>query len=62
MCHAIIYISAKTEYNCESKTPLKQGVVSEGGESGMKPYDYVLVGSGLYAGGFAWYAKQRGRT
>ena len=28
----------------------------------MKHYDYILVGSGLYAGVFAWYAKQRGKT
>lgn len=28
----------------------------------MKKYDYVLVGSGLYAGVFAWYAKQNGKT
>ncbi len=25
----------------------------------MKKYDYILVGSGLYAGVFAWYAKNR---
>ena len=31
-------------------------------ESGMKHYDYVLVGSGLYAGVFAWYAKKNGKT
>ena len=28
----------------------------------MKHYDYVLVGSGLYAGVFAWYAKKNGKT
>lgn len=28
----------------------------------MKHYDYVLVGSGLYAGVFAWYAKKSGKT
>ena len=28
----------------------------------MKKYDYVLVGSGLYSGVFAWYAKQKGKT
>ena len=28
----------------------------------MKHYDYVLVGSGLYAGVFAWYAVQNGKT
>ena len=28
----------------------------------MKRYDYLLVGSGLYSGVFAWYAKQRGKT
>lgn len=28
----------------------------------MKHYDYILVGSGLYAGVFAWYAKRRGKT
>ena len=27
----------------------------------MKHYDYVLVGSGLYAGVFAWYAKKNGK-
>lgn len=27
----------------------------------MKKYDYILVGSGLYAGVFAWYAKNRGK-
>ena len=24
----------------------------------MKKYDYILVGSGLYAGVFAWYARK----
>ena len=28
----------------------------------MKHYDYVLVGSGLYAGVFAWYAAKAGKT
>ena len=28
----------------------------------MKHYDYVLVGSGLYAGVFAWYAAKTGKT
>ena len=28
----------------------------------MKHYDYVLVGSGLYAGVFAWYAAKEGKT
>ena len=28
----------------------------------MKKYDYILVGSGLYAGVFAWYAKQANKT
>ncbi|MCC8028064.1 MAG: UDP-galactopyranose mutase [Clostridium sp.] len=28
----------------------------------MKKYDYILVGSGLYAGVFAWYAGQKGKT
>ena len=28
----------------------------------MKHYDYVLVGSGLYAGVFAWYAARAGKT
>ena len=28
----------------------------------MKRYDYLLVGSGLYSGVFAWYAKQKGKT
>ena len=28
----------------------------------MKKYDYILVGSGLYAGVFAWYARQIGRA
>ena len=28
----------------------------------MKKYDYILVGSGLYAGVFAWYAKKQGKT
>lgn len=27
----------------------------------MKKYDYILVGSGLYSGVFAWYAKQNGK-
>lgn len=27
----------------------------------MKMYDYVLVGSGLYSGVFAWYARQKGK-
>ena len=27
----------------------------------MKKYDYILVGSGLYSGVFAWYAKQHGK-
>lgn len=27
----------------------------------MKKYDYVLVGSGMYSGVFAWYAKQSGK-
>lgn len=27
----------------------------------MKKYDYILVGSGLYAGVFAWYAKKQGK-
>ena len=27
----------------------------------MKPYDYVLVGSGLYSAVFAYLAKQKGR-
>lgn len=26
----------------------------------MKKYDYILVGSGLYSGVFAWFAKQKG--
>ncbi len=28
----------------------------------MKKYDYVLVGSGLYAGVWAYEAKKRGKT
>ena len=28
----------------------------------MKHYDYVLVGSGLYAGVFAWYARKNKKT
>ena len=28
----------------------------------MKKYDYILVGSGLYAGVFAWYARQKGKS
>ena len=28
----------------------------------MKHYDYVVVGSGLYGGVFAWYAKKNGKT
>ena len=28
----------------------------------MKKYDYILVGSGLYSGVFAWYAKQHGKS
>ena len=28
----------------------------------MKKYDYILVGSGLYSGVFAWFAKQRERS
>lgn len=28
----------------------------------MKQYDYVLVGSGLYAGVFAWYAGKNGKS
>ena len=28
----------------------------------MKKYDYILVGSGLYSGVFAWYAKQHGQS
>ena len=27
----------------------------------MKKYDYILVGSGLYSGVFAWFAKQKGK-
>ncbi len=27
----------------------------------MKKYDYLLVGSGLYSGVFAWFAKQKGK-
>lgn len=27
----------------------------------MKKYNYILVGSGLYSGVFAWYAKQHGK-
>ena len=27
----------------------------------MKKYDYILVGSGLYYGVFAWFAKQKGK-
>lgn len=27
----------------------------------MKKYDYILVGSGLYSGVFAWLAKQKGK-
>lgn len=27
----------------------------------MKKYDYILVGSGLYSGAFAWFAKQKGK-
>lgn len=28
----------------------------------MKKYDYIIVGSGLYGGVFAWYAKQQGKS
>lgn len=28
----------------------------------MKHYDYILVGSGLYSGVFAWFAKKAGKT
>ena len=28
----------------------------------MKHYDYVIVGSGLFAGVFAWHAKKAGKT
>ena len=28
----------------------------------MKQYDYILVGSGLYNGVFAWYAAKAGKT
>ena len=28
----------------------------------MKKYDYILVGSGLYSGVFAWFAKQKERS
>lgn len=28
----------------------------------MRKYDYILVGSGLYAGVFAWYAGRSGKT
>ena len=27
----------------------------------MKKYDYVLVGSGLFSGVFAWHANQKGK-
>ena len=27
----------------------------------MKMYDYVLVGSGLYSGVFAWHVRQKGK-
>lgn len=27
----------------------------------MKKYDYILVGSGLYSGVFAWFAKKKGK-
>ena len=27
----------------------------------MEKYDYILVGSGLYSGVFAWFAKQKGK-
>ena len=27
----------------------------------MKKYDYILVGSGLYSGVFAWFAKRKGK-
>ena len=27
----------------------------------MKKYDYILVGSGLYSGVFAWFTKQKGK-
>ena len=27
----------------------------------MKKYDYILLGSGLYSGVFAWFAKQKGK-
>ncbi len=28
----------------------------------MKHYDYILVGSGLYSGVFAWHARQKGKS
>ena len=28
----------------------------------MKKYNYVLVGSGLFAGVFAWHAKKHGKS
>ena len=28
----------------------------------MKKYDYLLVGSGLFAGVFAWHARKEGKT
>ena len=28
----------------------------------MKKYDYLLVGSGLFAGVFAWHAKKEGKS
>lgn len=28
----------------------------------MKKYDYILVGSGLYAGVISWYARKKGKT
>ena len=27
----------------------------------MKKYDYVLVGSGLFSGVFAWHANKKGK-
>ena len=31
-------------------------------KTGMKKYDYLLVGSGLFAGVFAWHARKEGKT
>ena len=71
-----IYFLAKLQYsrNQRKQTVLKKSEIcpaeAETGQTRrktrwtrvMKKYDYVLVGSGLYAGVWAYEAKKRGKT